>query len=45
MNERKHELRGLEIVGEPKFPRHFGARFRPNAIADTPTPPCELPRA
>ncbi len=29
VTERKHELRGLEIVQEPRFLRHFSARFRP----------------
>ena len=29
VNERKHALRGLEIIEEPKFLRHFSARFRP----------------
>jgi tyrosine phenol-lyase len=29
VNARKHELRGFEIVSEPKFLRHFSARFRP----------------
>jgi tyrosine phenol-lyase len=29
INERKHEIRGLEIVEEPPFLRHFSARFRP----------------
>ncbi|MFN0169858.1 MAG: tryptophanase [Bryobacteraceae bacterium] len=29
VNQRKHELRGLEIVEEPPFLRHFSARFRP----------------
>ena len=28
VNERKRELRGLEIVHEPPFLRHFSARFR-----------------
>ncbi|HTP86152.1 MAG TPA: tryptophanase [Bryobacteraceae bacterium] len=28
VNERKSELRGLEIVHEPPFLRHFSARFR-----------------
>ncbi|MGH9674351.1 MAG: tryptophanase [Bryobacteraceae bacterium] len=28
VNERKDELRGLEIVEEPKFLRHFSCRFR-----------------
>jgi tryptophanase len=29
VNERKHEIRGLEIAQEPPFLRHFSARFRP----------------
>jgi tyrosine phenol-lyase len=29
VNQRKQELRGLEIVSEPPFLRHFSARFRP----------------
>ena len=29
VNERKHELGGFEIAQEPKFLRHFSARFRP----------------
>jgi tryptophanase len=29
IHERKHEIRGLEIVEEPPFLRHFSARFRP----------------
>ena len=29
VNERKHEMRGLEIVSEPPFLRHFSCRFRP----------------
>jgi tyrosine phenol-lyase len=29
VNERKHELRGVEIVEEPSFLRHFTARFKP----------------
>lgn len=29
VNARKHTLRGLEIVEEPRFLRHFSARFRP----------------
>jgi len=29
VNERKHELRGLEIAWEPKFLRHFSCRLRP----------------
>jgi tyrosine phenol-lyase len=29
VNERKHAIRGLEIVEEPPFLRHFSARFRP----------------
>jgi tyrosine phenol-lyase len=29
VNERKREIRGLEIVEEPPFLRHFSARFRP----------------
>jgi len=28
VNARKHEVRGLEIVEEPPFLRHFSARFR-----------------
>lgn len=29
VNERRHELRGFEIVSEPKCLRHFKAKFRP----------------
>ncbi len=29
VNERKEELRGFEIVSEPKYLRHFKAKFRP----------------
>lgn len=29
VNERRDSLRGLEIVSEPPFLRHFSARFRP----------------
>lgn len=29
VNERKHKLRGVEIVEEPPFLRHFTAKFRP----------------
>jgi tyrosine phenol-lyase len=29
VNERKRELRGVEIVDEPSFLRHFTARFKP----------------
>ncbi len=29
VSERKHELRGFRIVQEPKFLRHFSARFEP----------------
>jgi len=29
VNERKQQIRGLEIVEEPPFLRHFSARFRP----------------
>jgi tryptophanase len=29
VNERGAEIRGLEIVEEPPFLRHFSARFRP----------------
>jgi len=29
VNSRKQEIRGLEIVEEPPFLRHFSARFRP----------------
>ena len=29
VNARKHDIRGLEIVEEPPFLRHFSARFRP----------------
>ena len=31
VNARKDEIRGLEIVEEPPFLRHFSARFRPEA--------------
>src|SRR5580704_359651 len=33
VNERKNEIRGLEIAQEPPFLRHFSARFRPIAPA------------
>jgi tryptophanase len=33
INERKDSLRGLEIVSEPPFLRHFTARFRPVPVA------------
>jgi tyrosine phenol-lyase len=29
VNQRRHELRGFEIVSEPKYLRHFKAKFRP----------------
>jgi tyrosine phenol-lyase len=29
VNERKQQIRGMEIVEEPPFLRHFSARFRP----------------
>ena len=29
VNQRREQLRGLEIVSEPQFLRHFSARFRP----------------
>jgi tryptophanase len=29
VNDRKNEIRGLEIVEQPPFLRHFSARFRP----------------
>jgi len=29
VNDRKREIRGMEIVEEPPFLRHFSARFRP----------------
>jgi tyrosine phenol-lyase len=29
VNERKNDLRGVEIVEEPPFLRHFSATFRP----------------
>jgi tryptophanase len=29
VNERRGQLRGLEIVSQPQFLRHFSARFRP----------------
>jgi tryptophanase len=29
VNQRKHQIRGLEIVEQPPFLRHFSARFRP----------------
>ena len=32
VNERRHELRGFEIVSEPKYLRHFKATFRPIAV-------------
>ncbi|MGI9075255.1 MAG: tryptophanase [Bryobacteraceae bacterium] len=28
VNERRHELRGFEIISEPKYLRHFKAKFR-----------------
>jgi tryptophanase len=31
VNERKHKLRGVEIVEEPPFLRHLTARFKPLA--------------
>ncbi len=31
VNARKREIRGMEIVEEPPFLRHFSARFRPLA--------------
>ncbi len=31
VNQRKQELGGFEVVSEPKFLRHFSARFRPAA--------------
>jgi tyrosine phenol-lyase len=39
VNERKAGIRGLEIVEEPPFLRHFSARFRPVKEAH-PAPPC-----
>jgi tryptophanase len=29
VNEHKHEIRGMEIVEQPPYLRHFSARFRP----------------
>jgi tyrosine phenol-lyase len=29
VNQRKQDLRGMEIISEPPFLRHFSARFRP----------------
>jgi tryptophanase len=29
VNQRREQVRGLEIVSEPQFLRHFSARFRP----------------
>jgi tryptophanase len=29
VNETRGQLRGLEIVSQPQFLRHFSARFRP----------------
>ena len=29
VNERKQELRGFEIVSQPRFLRHFSCRLRP----------------
>ena len=29
VNARKSEIRGMEIVEQPPFLRHFSARFRP----------------
>jgi len=31
INDRKHDLRGFEIVEQPQFLRHFSARFQPIA--------------
>ena len=28
VNARKNQIRGLEIVSQPRFLRHFSARFR-----------------
>jgi len=36
VNARKEQIRGLEIVEEPPFLRHFSARFRPVAPAAAP---------
>jgi tyrosine phenol-lyase len=33
VNARKEEIRGLEIVEEPPFLRHFSARFRPVTVS------------
>jgi tryptophanase len=29
VNQRREQIRGLEIVSQPQFLRHFSARFRP----------------
>jgi tyrosine phenol-lyase len=39
VNGRKERIRGLEIVEEPPFLRHFSARFRP-AMEACPSVPC-----
>jgi tyrosine phenol-lyase len=31
VNERRHELCGFEIISEPKYLRHFKAKFRPSS--------------
>ena len=34
INGRKNQIRRLNIIEEPPFPRHFSARFRPAAPVD-----------
>lgn len=35
VNERRDELRGFEIVSQPKYLRHFKAQFRPVSVSTT----------
>jgi tryptophanase len=39
VNERRQGIRGLELVFEPPFLRHFSARFRPLAMPQPPGAP------